>query len=230
MHVVTEQMIIQSRVLEYLNQHRDEYDEYELMGIENFAKHPNLKQASKADGIREILDELGLIPDSHNIYVSFIDLINQQFGIDGKHILEVGGGIIPRLAKRIHLKQNSGSITVYDPRLSTKTVGNDRLILKKEMFHRDTPTTGIDLLVGLMPCKGAEPLIDNAVNNRKDFMLWLCEGGPHGDFYDYFETDEEWIDSTISHAEYGVERQEMGKLRQLRLSDFPEYPIIYNQR
>ena len=53
-------------------------------------------------------------------------------------IIEVGGGILPSLAKKIALRQKSGTVTVYDPRLITNIDKPDNLILKKEItpFHQ----------------------------------------------------------------------------------------------
>ena len=231
-------MIVQSendkpiyyKVLQFIENHLEDYDRFEVQGILSYAKNPNIEICAKVDVVREIFDELGLIPDDLSLYIAFINAIDKEFGIDGKHIYEVGGGILPRLAKRIHLRQKSGSITVFDPRLAHDVMGKDRFILRREKFTKSTPTQDADLLIGLMPCKGAEALLDNACAQKKDFMLWLCEGGPHGDYFDYFESDDEWLDSTIFHAKRFVERNHMGKLKALEYPQFSDYPIIYNQR
>lgn len=82
-----------------------------------------------------------------------------------------------------------------------------------------------------MPCKGAETLLDLALNNKKDFVLWLCEGGPHGDEFDFFEDDEEWRNYMIDKAKSGVEENGMGKLKVKMINEFSDkYPIIYNER
>ena len=122
------------KVLRFLEQHRGEYYPYEYQGILNYSIHPNLRTITKTDVIREIYDKPGLIPDDFNIYLAFMELIEKNFGVDGKNICEVGGGVFPMLAERIHLQQKTGSITVFDPRLSPSVQGNDRFILKKESF------------------------------------------------------------------------------------------------
>ena len=218
------------KVLHFLESHRDEYSPFEFQGILNYSMRPNIKTIAKTDLIREIYDKLGLIPDDLNIYVAFMKLIEEKFGIDGRNIFEVGGGVFPMLGERIHLKQKTGSITVFDPRLSSTVHGSERFILKKELFGVDTPVDDTDLLIGLMPCKGAEPLLESAVQHRKDFMLWFCEGGPHGDYFDYYESDDEWFSCHFNHAVSGVEKNGMGKIKVIELPEFSPYPIIYNQR
>ena len=128
------------------------------------------------------------------------------------------------------LEQKKGKITVYDPRI-IRPQDSRELVLKKEKFTTETEMEDTNLIVGLMPCAGAEPLITQAVSNRIDFMVWLCEGGPHGDCYDYFEDEFEWLDCMRIIARQGVESQNMGKLKVKYLEHFSrDYPIIYNER
>lgn len=180
--------------------------------------------------IREIYDEVGIIPESHNIYNAFLAEIKRIHGIDGRHIIEVGGGAFPRLAERIRLEQRSGSIKVFDPRLFEGLPESKGLKLVREPFRRNTPTYNANLLIGLMPCGGAEPLIENATSKGIDFITWLCEGGYHGEPVDYFESDDEWRSTMIYMAKRGVEEKKMGKLMIKTLPEFSPYPIIYNQR
>ena len=216
-------------VSKFLEEHPDYYDSYEI----DFLKRSNssLFKLFTGDVSREIYDELDLIPDEYNMYLAFLDLLEEKFGIEDKNIVEVGRGIIPRLAKRINMKQKNGTITVYDPRLGSDIHGNERLILKREKFDRGTIIDAdTDLIIGLMPCKGAEYLIEQAGNNGIDFMLWLCEGGPHGDIFDFYESDEEWLDSMMYYAKSKVENNKMGKLMVKRIDELSDYPIIYNER
>lgn len=219
------------KISSFVAEHPDYYDKYEKEAIKAHAIRGIEHDLYTTDVIREICDHLGLIPEDKNIYVAFQKLIEEQFGIEGKHIVEVGGGIIPNLGKRIHLGQKTGSIIVYDPRLGKEFESEDRFTLKREEFKENTPIPEkTDLMIGLMPCKGAEALIDSALEHKKDFIVWLCEGGPHGDYFDYFESDEEWLDSTIFYATSEVESKKMGKLMVKKMEDFSEYPIIYNKK
>ena len=216
-------------ILEFLYKHPTYYTSFERKGIQSYAFHDK-EENFYLDVLREIYDELGLIPDEKNIYITFQNLIQELFGTEEKNIIEVGGGVIPRLATRIRMHQQKGTITVYDPRLAKDIRGDERLILKREKFTDKTPIKRADLLIGLMPCEGAEPLIDQALKHKIDFVLWFCEGGPHGDYFDYFESEEEWLSSTLYYARNGVENKGMGKLMVKHLEPYPNYPIIYNQR
>lgn len=186
-----------------------------------------------SEGIREIYDELGLIPDNQNIYIGFIDIIERQFGIEGKNIVEVGGGHIPRLAKRLSEKQVRGRVKVYDPLLSKYERSSSKLSLVRTKFHENMVIPDFtDLLVGLQPCVAAERIIEAAIQNDIDFIIALCEGGPHGEWFDFYESDDEWLDSVITRARRGVDEKHMGKLvvekSLTKYNDF--YPVIYNRR
>ena len=82
-----------------------------------------------------------------------------------------------------------------------------------------------------MPCEATYNIIDAASRNNVDFMIALCEGGPHGDIYDYFENDNEWLDTMIYMAERAVEDNSMGTIKKAYLKEYHNpYPIIYNKR
>ena len=216
--------------LDLLKRNKDYYDPYEYERIKYYIEHDKSDENFTRDIMREIYDELGMIPEDQNMYTRFMQEIDENFGINNRHIIEVGGGIFPRLGHRIHLQQQNGTITVYDPRIGKRIEGDDTFILKREEFTRKTPLGNCNLLIGLMPCKGAEPLIDQAIKHEKDFMLWFCEGGPHGDCYDYFEDEREWLGSMMYDIERGVREHHMGKVIQKTLDKYSHYPIVYNQR
>lgn len=182
--------------------------------------------------VREIYDEFGLIPKSENIYDGFADLIFDTCGIENKNIIEVGGGHLPRLAKRLSERQVAGTIKVYDPLLSIYEKSSPKLQLVREMFSDKTNVTDADLLVGLMPCGAALDIVCSAVKNNKDFLVALCEGGPHGDYFDYFESEEEWLSTVISVARSGVKDNDMGELviEKSLVKYKDDYPVIYNKR
>lgn len=217
-------------VKRFVREHSDYYSSWERSMIYDYISRGSRHAIFTEDIVREIYDELGLIPEDENMYVSFLNLIEDNFELEGKNIVEVGGGILPRLGRRIHLKQNTGTITIYDPRLAEDIKEEDRFFLKREEFKRDTPLENVDLLIGLMPCQGAEPLITQATNHNIDFALWFCEGGPHGDYFDFYESDDEWLDSMMYFAKRGVEDHNMGRVMVKKMEQYNNYPIIYNQR
>lgn len=223
-----EKMAQKELLLHLLDEKQDLYTTLEYSYIKNyFLSERFLKDEYIDEGLREIVDEAGLLPQDENIYDYFTDFIIDRYDIEGKKIIEVGGGVFARLAKRLSLKQESGLVTVYDPRLDPSIESTDKLVLKKETFYVDTDIEDTDLLVGLMPCEGANSLIAQATRKDRDFILWLCEGGPHGDCFDYFEDADEWLNSTIYFAERDLESR--GKVLTIKKEDkFSPYPIITN--
>ena len=181
------------------------------------------------DVIREVYDELGLLSDDQNIYIGFLNLLRKQYNIPERRIIEVGGGVLPRLGKRISRIQTTGHITVYDPRLSRYEEDTSHLTLSRRRFSSDMSVGKADLIIGLMPCEGAQTVIESATDHGIDFMLAFCEGGPHGDEFDFYEDEEEWLNSMLCLARYSVEEKKMGKLKVKHLREYGDpYPVIYN--
>lgn len=221
---------MRQRTIEFVKKNKQLYGFIEFHCLIDVLKSMDVPDLYIIELAREVLDELGCIPAEYNIYEKFSNVVDEVHGIDDKNIVEIGGGRFPRLAQRMKLKQNKGTITVYDPNLHTEK-GNDRLILKRKRANAYTDVDNCDLIVGLMPCKGAEVLLDLALQHKKDFVLWLCEGGPHGDEFDFFEDEDEWREYIIDKASKGVKDNNMGKLKIKKIDEFSKkYPIIFNER
>lgn len=215
------------KVLKYLRENASDYTDQEILYIIN-----NTNMIEKGNFIpsvfRQIYDELGFFNKDNDLYEAFVDLLDKNFDIDS-NIVEVGGGVIPSIAKKISSRQVNGTITVYDPRLSNKYKSSKKFILKKEKFSEDTDINKADLIIGFMPCEATELLIKKATNNKKDFFVALCEGR-HNPFDDYFDT-EEWTELIYYIASRGIERNSLGELEKTYLKDYGDpYPLIYNKR
>ena len=214
----------------YLETHPEIFTKEERDFIKTFTIY-NKNFHFAPDTIREIYDELGILEDHQNIYLGFMNLLTEEFPIQEKRILEVGGGTIPRLGKRIHSIQTTGTIVIYDPKLSIYEENKENFTLVREKFQKTTNIEDANLLLGLMPCEASETIITSALENQTDFMIALCEGGPHGDYFDYFEDEDEWKNYILSYATKGVEEKNMGKLKIKTLKEYGDpYPVIYNKR
>lgn len=217
-------------VKEYLEKYPDIFTAEEKKYIVSCLKY-EFEDYLIPDCLRELYDELGILSDDKNVYKGFIEIADEAFKLSHRNILEVGGGILPRLGERISALQETGSITVYDERLSKYKEDTDNLKLVRKNFDKTIEIGNADLLIGLMPCKAAELIIDVAALNNVDFMIALCEGGPHGDEFDYFEDEEEWQHSVIYSARCAVRDKDMGKLMIKSMENYgSSYPVIYNDR
>lgn len=217
-------------ILEYIARYPGIFDKYEEQYIIQYIEDGR-DDVFLPDLIRELYDKFGIVSDDENIYVGFLNLLRDNFDVVDSNIIEVGGGIFPSLGRKISLMQNRGTITVYDPRLSRYEAGNIHMRLVRLNFSHYMDIGDTNLMIGFMPCKGAEELVQSATDNGVDFMVALCEGGPHGDMYDYFESDQEWIDSMLYRASRGIEDHNMGSLEITYLEKYEDpYPVIYNKR
>lgn len=215
------------KVLDYLKENVKDYSEEEIMYI---AANPDMIESGNfiPSVMRQIYDELGFIDKKNNLYDAFVRILDKNFDINS-NIIEVGGGVIPSIAKKIRLKQVNGSVTVYDPRLSTKYKSTNKLKLKREKFSENTNIKKADLIIGFMPCEATELLVQQATRYKKDFLIALCEGG-HYSFDDYFDT-ETWTESILYIAKQGINENGLGELVKTDLKEYGDpYPIIYNKR
>lgn len=229
MKQITERIEQIQKVEEFLKTYGHLYDPRELEYIRRNWQN-SLNSKFNMDIIRQVHSELGLISEEDNIYCGFMRILEENFGYD-RNIIEVGGGRIPSLAKLIALKQKKGTITVYDPRLITTDSKIPNMTLKKEYFTLDSPVDKEQLVMAFMPCDATEKALTAAAKNNADFLIGLCEGGPHGDEFDYFEDEEEWLGNILYTAKRLVEQHDLGDLIVTDLKEFNDpYPVIYNKR
>ena len=221
------------RLKKYIENTREIYTKEEIEHLKRINIETIIsKKRDLPDLYRQVLEEIGYydLNESESGYNAFIEIIDKEFGID-KNIIEVGGGVVPTLAHKISLKQKAGNITIYDPRLSTYHKNTSNFILKKEKFINETDVSSADLIIGFMPCEATQTIIENATMNRKDFIIAMCEGGAHGDIYDYFESTEEWLNCMLYLAEREIKSNDMGELKVLSFKKYlSSYPIIYNKK
>ncbi len=213
----------------FLKDHYTYFTDWELMQIRSLATI-DYTDRFIPDVMRELYAELGLFKENEDIYSGFTDLLKENFNIN-QDIIEVGGGILPKLAERISQEQTEGTVTVYDPRLGTTDTNIDNLLLKQEKFTLKTDISNSGLIIAFMPCEATETIITSATKNKKDFMIGMCEGGPHGDYFDFYENEEEWLSAMLYYAENQIEENNLGTLQKTYLKEYNyEYPIIWNKR
>lgn len=221
----------QRQIAAYLEAHKADYTEVEY----EFLKRNTAKAVEYSKGffisdiLRQVLTELDLLDDDKSMYRGFVEQLSERFDID-RDIVEVAGGIIPSLAKMIALKQKTGTITVYDPRIIKPDNCPENLIVKRQQFNRDTKIPQAKMIIGFMPCEVAIDIVEAACENEIDFAVALCEGGNRAG-YGYLEEDDEWIGMIEYIAKNGMSDRNMGKLKTFSLEKYGNpYPVIYNER
>lgn len=217
------------KVNRFLEENKHGYNDRELEFIRSNWVH-FLDKKFQVDILRQMYSELGFMDDKEDIYHAFIKILEENFDID-TDIIEVGGGRIPSLAKRIALKQKKGTITVYDPNLISTASPYPNMVLRQQPFTLQTPVKEDQLIIGFMPCEATEKIIYNAKKNNAHFLIALCEGGPHGDEFDYFESEDEWLYSMLYSARDTADKTEHGPLQITDLKEYDDpYPVIYTKK
>ena len=219
------------RIIDYLRDNSDAFTNSEKSMIVS-----NLVNDGSIYGIPnislQIYDELGLLKDEINPYKAFVQLVDDQFNIKNKHIIEVGGGNIPRLGKRIASMQDEGTITVYDPNLYIKEgEKTPRLTLVKRRFTPMVNASKTDVLIGLLPCGSTSTIIKSALRYNKDFMIAMCDSCNFYEYFDNYEEDMNWPYTFIEETKEIVEKSNLGKVKVKYVKEIgDQYPIIYNER
>lgn len=142
--------------------------------------------------LRQIYASLGMLNDSENEYLKVFNVLKNNFNL-GCNILEIGGGNYPILAKYIddyQFKIKKGSITVIDPELAVKKLGNIKLI--KDSFMFGDNISNYDLIISQSPCLKIDEVSAAAIEKNKNFFVTLCncilERYPN--LVDYYYDDE----------------------------------------
>lgn len=225
------QILKQVKILEYIKNNPNLLSKKEIKYLLSYNGNLDEDIRRYPDYFRQIYDELNLIQDDNNIYLGFLKMLEEEFPIENRQIIEVGAGRIPTLGKRISLKQKNGTITVYDPLININEKETSKFHIKREKFDRTTPLNNTNLIIGFMPCEGADIIVERATKEKIDFMIALCEGGPHGDIYDYFESDEEWRNSLMIYASNKLEEYSNSTLKVKTLEKYHNpYPVIYSSK
>ncbi len=137
---------------------------------ENYKFGPNVEKL--LDPLHQIYSYLEEIPEYKNIYIKILQMLEYYFTVN-QDILEIGCGCFPELARRIDIRQQElkcGTIKAYDDKLVTTNLG--RIQLYKERYV-DQPIP-YNLLLGFMPCKATELIINKAAKDKKEYFLGLC--------------------------------------------------------
>lgn len=215
------------QIFKFLNEHSKDYTEAEKQFIlKNYAW--GKREELVTDILRQIYDELGLLENDRNIYEGFIDLLAKNFDIN-RNIVEIGGGKIPSLAKKLALRQKHGTVTVYDDKLITTNTSIPNLKLIKRRLSEEERLQNTDMIIGFMPCEGTKTAIHLAQKNKLDFMIAFCEGSCHDE--SLFMYEEDWELNMLYEARKAIQRASLGKLEKTYMKDYHNpYPIIYNKR
>ena len=200
---------------------------------DNFAS--SIRNICQADILMQINQELGVTFPIPSFYEAHVNKIMELFDI-GCHITDVASGMLPAFANLIasrQLKIGKGTITLYDPELLTTEPKYRNMTLHKEEFTTNTNISSSNLLVGILPCKATETIIESACTNHKDFYIAMCGCTHFKHITPYMLPSPELYQlEIIDLAEKLLKQYDNGKLVVEHLDDNYEinYPILYNKK
>ncbi len=179
----------------------------------------------------QIFDELGILPDEQNPYIAFSKTLNECFDVKDKNVIEIGGGRLLRLSKRIASIQDRGTITVYDTKPLINNKENLKLKVVEQKFLGASDAKNADVLIGLLATSSAETVLKAAMEANKDFMIALFNKQNLNLFCEDTVTTLDDIKKFTNSMEEKIADSNLGKLKIKHLKEIGQaYPIIYNER
>ena len=123
--------------------------------------------------IAQFYKEYNLLGEYQDMYYEFARIIKHAHpDLKDKTILDVGGGIVPQLGRE--LAKEAKHVIVIDRNMVFKNNPDNLEPIKRRIeSERDLPS-GVDIVVGLLPCEATQHIIDYSVSNKKDFIIALC--------------------------------------------------------
>ena len=123
--------------------------------------------------IAQFYKEYNLLGEYQDMYYEFTRIIKHAHpDLKDKTILDVGGGIVPQLGRE--LAKEAKHVMVIDRNMVFKNNPDNLEPIKRRIeSERDLPS-GVDIVVGLLPCEATQHIIDYSVSNKKDFIIALC--------------------------------------------------------
>lgn len=125
--------------------------------------------------LNQIYAALKILSDNENEYLKIFNYLVNNFDL-GCNILEVASGNYPILAEYIdqyQTKIGKGTITVVDPKLSVKELGNVKLV--KKPFNYGDVVKPYDLIISQSPCLKLDDIAVSAIQNNKQFFISMCQ-------------------------------------------------------
>lgn len=219
----------------YLNEYQEKYPKDAIEFIKNNFLN-NYDTKCDPDILIQLYANFGIIPPEENYYLNFAKMIGDKYGWNCQ-ILEIGGGFFPAFSYHISqlqkVKQQGGSITVYDPLLVTTSLEN--IALHKEKFTEETDISSFDVLVGIMPCEATRLIIKKAIKDHKQFFIAMCgcthyhdDEIPHNFWGPIFPNYQDWVNTVLKlaleqeHDNFNVTIEQKSKIY--------SYPIISSKK
>ncbi|MCR4580911.1 MAG: hypothetical protein K5666_00120 [Bacilli bacterium] len=139
--------------------------------------------------VMQFYDEYQLMLNKYNLYLQFIELLKHNHpDLSNMTILDVGGGLIPSLGRR--LAKDAKHVMVVDRWLTDKNNPTNLEVIKKEITcASELPKA--DIVIGFMPCEVTNILVEHACKTDADFLLETC-GCVHDDSAMYHDPMYYW--------------------------------------
>lgn len=163
-------------------------------------------KCSMPDIVVQLFSLFEIFNDGCDIYLEFTKILEQYDFLKGD-VLEIGGGVFPRLAQIItpKIKINGGTLTVYDPRLGCSTTKDASF--HRQIFTLDTDVSKFSTIIGMFPCEATTTIVEQTLNYDKNLLVACCDCDHSSTKYPRYNFGEYWADDycAMLKDDYGDE-------------------------
>jgi len=156
-------------IISFLHEH--EYSDYT---IEDFLECINSETENINCALYQLYSKFGVVPKEADIYIYFRNLLNKYKFLQ-TNCCEIAAGKYPRLAEIVYpeLRRNNKTLTIYEPDLVIDSL--EDVIVKKELFTKNSDLKGIDTLFGTFTCEATIDVVEKALIENRNLLISLCE-------------------------------------------------------
>lgn len=173
---------VQRKLMQFMTLYGDKYEPYYKEYIDREFLGTSFEKNVEKDLMDQVYSATGVYDNIPNIYDTFIEEMLKHYSIDG-NLVEVAAGFYPGLSEKISLRQKSGTIIIYEPKIIVES--NEKFKIIKESITESTMVNNVDLIYALRPHAATETIIKMANKNDVDMFIGLCGCIPFLNYDDF---------------------------------------------
>ena len=182
------------KVIEFIDKHNEYYQELNPHHIRAKIKYGYYSATD------QIFCHLNLIAKQKTAYFKFCKLLEKEFNLKTKNILEVSSGLLPIISYYLKRDFDVKDITTVNKQFIFKPYRKINVIEKDFLTFKNLDN--YNLVIGFRPCIATEKILDLCFKFKKNFVIYLCPCEDIKPFNKHIKctSAEEWRNYIINKA------------------------------